>query len=83
MAKIIWKGLAKKYDPIYTSGFVISPPKIRRDINKPKTNKEDKNGKVIKHTILTKENIHLHPEYQNGNISILFGANLVKQRQKK
>ena len=40
-------------------------------------------GKVIKHTILTKENIHLHPEYQNGNTSILFGANLVKQRQKK
>ena len=40
-------------------------------------------GKVIKHTILTKENIHLHPEYQNGNTSILFGANLVKRRQKK
>ena len=37
MAKIIWKGLAKKDDPIYTSGFVISSPKIRRDINKPKT----------------------------------------------
>ena len=40
-------------------------------------------GKVIKHTILKKENIHLHPEYQNGNTSILFGANLVKRRQKK
>ena len=40
-------------------------------------------GRVIKCTILTKENIHLHPEYQNGNTSILFGANLVKQRQKK
>ena len=40
-------------------------------------------GKVIKYIILTKENIHLHPEYQNGNTSILFGANLVKQRKKK
>ena len=40
-------------------------------------------GKVIKYTILTKENIHLYPEYQNGNTSILFGANLVKRRQKK
>ena len=48
MAKIIWKGLAKKDDPIYTGGFVISLPKIRRDINKPKTNKEDKNGKSNK-----------------------------------
>ena len=48
MAKIIWKGLAEKDDPIYTSGFVISSPKIRRDINKPKTNKEDKNGKSNK-----------------------------------
>ena len=40
-------------------------------------------GRVIKCTILTKENIHLHPEYQNGNTSILFGANLVKRRKKK
>lgn len=40
-------------------------------------------GRVIKCTILTKENIHLHPEYQKGNTSILFGANLVKRRQKK
>ena len=40
-------------------------------------------GKVIKHIILKKENIHLHPEYKNGNTSILFGANLVKRRQKK
>ena len=48
MAKIIWKGLAKKDDPIYTGGFVISSPKIRRDINKPKTNKEDKNRKSNK-----------------------------------
>ena len=40
-------------------------------------------GKVIKYTLLTKENIHLYPEYQNGNTSILFGANLVKQRKKK
>ncbi len=40
-------------------------------------------GKVIKYKILTKENIHLYPEYQNGNTSILFGANLVKRRQKK
>ena len=39
-------------------------------------------GKVIKHTILTKENIHLHPEYQKGNTSILFEANLVKRRKK-
>jgi len=48
MAKIIWKGLAKKDSPIYTGEFVISSPKIRRDINKPKTNKEDKNGKSNK-----------------------------------
>ena len=48
MAKIIWKGLAKKDDPIYSGGFVISSPKIRRDINNSKTNKEDKNGKSNK-----------------------------------
>ena len=48
MAKIIWKGLEKKDSPIYTGRFVISSPKIRRDINKPKTNKEDKNGKSNK-----------------------------------
>ena len=40
-------------------------------------------GRVIKSTVYTKENIHLHPEYQNGNTSILFGANLVKRRKKK
>ena len=40
-------------------------------------------GRVIKSTVYTKENIHLYPEYQNGNTSILFGANLVKRRQKK
>ena len=48
MAKIIWKGLTKKDDPIYSGGFVISSPKIRRDINNSKTNKEDKNGKSNK-----------------------------------
>ena len=48
MAKIIWKGVAKKDDPIYSGGFVISSPKLRIDINKPKTNKEDKNGKSNK-----------------------------------
>ena len=40
-------------------------------------------GRVIKSTVYTKENIHLHPKYKNGNTSILFGANLVKQRKKK
>ena len=48
MAKIIWKGVAKKDDPIYSECFVISSPKLRIDINKPKTNKEDKNGKSNK-----------------------------------
>ena len=48
MAKIIWKGLTKKDDPIYSGGFVISSPKLRRDIYKPKTKKEDKNGKSNK-----------------------------------
>ena len=27
MAKIIWKGVAKKNDPIYGGGFIISYPK--------------------------------------------------------
>jgi hypothetical protein len=40
-------------------------------------------GRVIKCTILTKENIHLHPEYQKGNTSILFGANLLNEDKKK
>ena len=33
MAKIIWKGHAKKDDPIYNGGFTISNPK-RTLINK-------------------------------------------------
>ena len=78
MAKVIYKGLAKKDDPIYTGKYVVSSFK-KKIINK----KEKKMGKVIKSTIITKENIHLHPEYQNGNTSILFGANLVKRRKKK
>ena len=48
MAKIIWKGIAKKDSPIYTGGFVISSPKIRTDNYKPKKNKEDENGKSNK-----------------------------------
>ena len=48
MAKIIWKGLTKKDDPIYSGGFVISSPKLSRDINNTKINKENKNGKSNK-----------------------------------
>ena len=40
MAKVIYKGLAKKDDPIYTGKYVVSSLK-KRIINK----KEKKNGK--------------------------------------
>ena len=32
MAKIIWKGLAKKDDPIYGGGFIISYPKVKQQL---------------------------------------------------
>ena len=35
MAKIIWKEPSED-DPIFKTGFVISSPKLRTDINKPK-----------------------------------------------
>ena len=47
MDKIIWKELSED-DRVFNKGFVISSPKLRTDINKPKTNKEDKNGKSNK-----------------------------------
>ena len=47
MEKIIWKELSED-DRVFNKGFVISSPKHRTDINKPKTNKEDKNGKSNK-----------------------------------
>ena len=47
MEKIIWKELSED-DRGFNKGFVISSPKLRTDINKPKTNKEDKNGKSNK-----------------------------------
>ena len=47
MAKIIWKELSED-DRMFKKGFVISSPKLSRDINNTKTNKEDKNGKSNK-----------------------------------
>ena len=47
MDKIIWKELSED-DRVFNKGFVISSPKLRTDINKPKTNKENKNGKSNK-----------------------------------
>tara|TARA_B100000035_G_C20675884_1_gene411699 strand:- start:11 stop:184 length:174 start_codon:yes stop_codon:yes gene_type:complete len=46
MAKIIWKGVAKKDDPIYGSGFIISYPKHKSSAYLDKTdNKSQKNNK--------------------------------------
>ena len=46
MAKIIWKGVAKKDDPIYEGGFIISYPKRKSSAYRDKTtNKSQKNSK--------------------------------------
>ena len=37
MAKIIWKGVAKKDDPIYGGGFIISYPKRKSSAYLDKT----------------------------------------------
>ena len=63
------------------AGLSLAHQKLEEVLINLKQIRRIKIGKVIKQTIQTKENIHLHPEYQNGNTSILFGANLVKQRQ--
>ena len=47
MDKIIWKELSED-DRMFKKGFVISSPKLSRDINNTKTNKENKNGKSNK-----------------------------------
>ena len=46
MAKIIWKGVAKKNDPIYGGGFIISYPKRKSSAYLDKTTSEiQKNNK--------------------------------------
>ena len=46
MAKIIWKGVAKKDDPIYGGGFIISYPKRKSSAYLDKTTSEiQKNNK--------------------------------------
>ena len=46
MAKIIWKGVAKKDDPIYGGGFIISYPKRKSSAYLDKTDAEiQKNNK--------------------------------------
>ena len=46
MAKIIWKGIAKKDDPIYGGGFIISYPKRKSSAYLDKTTTErQKNNK--------------------------------------
>ena len=45
MAKIIWKGVAKKDDPIYGGGFIISYPKRKSSAYLDKTNTSQKNNK--------------------------------------
>ena len=40
MAKIIWKGVAKKDDPIYGGGFIISYPKRKSSAYLDKTTTE-------------------------------------------
>ena len=40
MAKIIWKGVAKKDDPIYGGGFIISYPKRKSSAYLNKTTSE-------------------------------------------
>ena len=46
MAKIIWKGVAKKDDPIYGGGFIISYPKRKSSAYLDKTdNESQKNNK--------------------------------------
>ena len=46
MAKIIWKGIAKKDDPIYGGGFIISYPKSKSSAYLDKTTAESqKNNK--------------------------------------
>ena len=46
MAKIIWKGVAKKDDPIYVGGFIISYPKRKSSAYLDKTdNESQKNNK--------------------------------------
>ena len=45
MAKIIWKGVAKKDDPIYGGGFIISYPKRKSSayLNKTTTDIQENN----------------------------------------
>ena len=53
MAKIIWKGVAKKDDPIYGGGFIISYPKRKSSAYLDKT--ESENQKNNKEKLLENE----------------------------
>ncbi len=39
MAKVIYKGYAKKNDPIFKTGFIISNPKLNFNKKKKRVNK--------------------------------------------
>ena len=45
MAKIIWKGVAKKDDPIYGGGFIISYPKLKSSAYLDQTDTKSKKNK--------------------------------------
>ena len=71
MAKVIYKGLAKKDDPIYTGKYVVSSLK-KRIINK----KEKKKGKVLSHTVVMEGQESLIPKYSQGSTTILLSKNI-------
>ena len=70
MAKVIYKGLAKKDDPIYTGKYVVSSLK-KRIINK----KEKKKGKVLSHTVVMEGQESLIPKLSQGSTTILLSKN--------
>ena len=71
MAKVIYKGLAKKDDPIYTGKYVVSSLK-KRIINK----KEKKKGKVLSDTVVMEGQESLIPKYSQGSTTILLSKNI-------
>ena len=69
MAKIIWKGVAKKDDPIYGGGFIISYPKRKSSAYIDKTDtKNQKNNK----------NKGLENEKKKNNLERLYESMLKK-----
>ena len=48
MAKIIWKGVTKKDDPIYGGGFIISYPKRKSSAYLDKTDTKSQKNNIDK-----------------------------------